>query len=120
MTRFRALRLVLWLAAATLNRAKRYGDRGRCRRAPLAPVTVRRPGDPAQRMARWGVFFLGCTHMPGYFDLNRNVALVTGASRGLGLAMTEALPDVGATAILNCRYANTLKIAADRMRDSRP
>jgi NADP-dependent 3-hydroxy acid dehydrogenase YdfG len=37
--------------------------------------------------------------MPGYFDLNKKVALVTGASCGLGLAMTEALPDVGATAI---------------------
>jgi NAD(P)-dependent dehydrogenase (short-subunit alcohol dehydrogenase family) len=55
--------------------------------------------------------------MPGYFDLNKRVALVTGASRGLGLAMAEALPEVGATVILNGRDANTLKIAADRMRD---
>ena len=51
--------------------------------------------------------------MPGYFDLNKRVALVTGASRGLGLAMAE----VGATVILNGRDANTLKVAADRMRD---
>ena len=55
-------------------------------------------------------------HMPGYFDLNNRVALVTGASRGLGLAMAEALGEVGATVILNGRNANT-KAAADRMRD---
>jgi gluconate 5-dehydrogenase len=55
--------------------------------------------------------------MPGYFDLNNRVALVTGASRGLGLAMAEALAEVGATVILNGRDANTLKVAADRMRD---
>jgi NAD(P)-dependent dehydrogenase (short-subunit alcohol dehydrogenase family) len=35
--------------------------------------------------------------MPGYFDLNNRVALITGASRGLGLAMAEALAEVGAT-----------------------
>ena len=55
--------------------------------------------------------------MPGYFDLNNRLALVTGASRGLGLAMAEALAEVGATVILNGRDANTLKTAADRMRD---
>jgi gluconate 5-dehydrogenase len=55
--------------------------------------------------------------MPGYFDLDNRVALVTGASRGLGLAMAEALAEVGATVILNGRDANTLKVAADRMRD---
>src|SRR5215472_8250987 len=51
--------------------------------------------------------------MPGYFDLNGRVALVTGASRGLGLAMAEA----GATVILNGRHADTLKTAKDRIRD---
>ena len=56
-------------------------------------------------------------HMAGYFDLNNRVALVTGASRGLGLSMAEALAEVGATVILNGRDANTLKVAADRMRD---
>ena len=55
--------------------------------------------------------------MPGYFDLNKRVALVTGASRGLGLAMAEALAEVGATVVLNGRDANTLKVAVDRMRD---
>ena len=55
--------------------------------------------------------------MPGYFDLNNRLALVTGASRGPGLAMAEALAEVGATVILNGRDANTLKTAADGMRD---
>ena len=55
--------------------------------------------------------------MLDYFDLNKRVALITGASRGLGLAMAEALAEVGATVILNGRDANTLKVAADRMRD---
>lgn len=55
--------------------------------------------------------------MPGYFDLNKRVALITGASRGLGLAMAEALAEVGATVILNGRDASTLKAAADRMRN---
>ena len=56
-------------------------------------------------------------HMPGYFDLNNRVALVTGASRGLGLAIAEALAEVGATVILNGRNASTVKAATDRMRD---
>jgi gluconate 5-dehydrogenase len=54
--------------------------------------------------------------MPSYFDLNNRVALVTGASRGLGFAMAEALAEVGATVILNGRNADTLKVAADRIR----
>jgi gluconate 5-dehydrogenase len=55
--------------------------------------------------------------MPGYFDLSKRVALITGASRGLGLAMAEALAEAGATIILNGRDANTLKVAAGRMHD---
>src|SRR5215469_6405598 len=55
--------------------------------------------------------------MAGYFDLSERVALVTGASRGLGLAMAEALADAGATVVLNGRDANTLKAAADKIRD---
>jgi gluconate 5-dehydrogenase len=55
--------------------------------------------------------------MTGYFDLSEKIALVTGASRGLGLAMAEALAEAGATVILNGRHADTLKVAADRIRD---
>jgi gluconate 5-dehydrogenase len=55
--------------------------------------------------------------MPSYFDLNNRVALVTGASRGLGFAMATALAEVGATVILNGRNADTLKVAADTIRD---
>ena len=55
--------------------------------------------------------------MTGYFDLSEKIALVTGASRGLGLAMAEALAEARATVILNGRHADTLKVAADRTRD---
>lgn len=54
-------------------------------------------------------------NMTGYFDLSEKVALVTGASRGLGLAMAEALAEAGATVVLNGRDANTLKAAASKI-----
>lgn len=55
--------------------------------------------------------------MTGYFDLSEKIALVTGASRGLGFAMANALAEAGATVILNGRHADTLKVAAERIRD---
>src|SRR6516162_1656407 len=55
--------------------------------------------------------------MPGYFDLSERVALITGASRGLGLAMAEALAKAGATVIVNGRNANTLRAAANELRN---
>ena len=51
--------------------------------------------------------------MKDMFRLDGRVALVTGASRGLGFAMAEALAAFGATVILNGRDEATLEVAAD-------
>src|SRR5262245_35549093 len=50
------------------------------------------------------------------FSLAGRIALVTGASRGLGLAMAEGLAEAGATIVLNGRNADTLAAAADVLR----
>lgn len=48
------------------------------------------------------------------FDLSGKTALVTGASRGLGLEMAKALCDAGATVYFNGRCADTLsKVTKD-------
>ena len=54
--------------------------------------------------------------MKDMFRLDGRVALVTGASRGLGFAMAEALAAFGATVILNGRDEATLEVAAERLR----
>jgi len=43
------------------------------------------------------------------FSLRDRVALVTGASRGLGWAMAQALADAGARVVLNGRDEATLQ-----------
>ena len=43
------------------------------------------------------------------FDLSGKVALVTGASRGLGWAMAQSLAESGAHVLLNARDANALE-----------
>jgi gluconate 5-dehydrogenase len=53
--------------------------------------------------------------MSGLFRLDGRVALVTGASRGLGFAMADALAAHGARVILNGRDAATLADAAGRL-----
>lgn len=53
--------------------------------------------------------------MAGMFSLERRVALVTGASRGLGLAMAQALKENGANVIINGRDPETLAKAAVRI-----
>jgi gluconate 5-dehydrogenase len=50
------------------------------------------------------------------FSLKGRVALVTGASRGLGLAMARAMAQAGARVVLNARGAGTLEDAAARLR----
>ncbi len=50
--------------------------------------------------------------MAHMFSLENRVALVTGASRGLGLAMARALRENGATVIVNARDGDALSAAA--------
>jgi gluconate 5-dehydrogenase len=49
------------------------------------------------------------------FDLSGQTALVTGSSRGVGLAIAEALATAGASVILNGRSSEALDQAADRL-----
>ena len=53
--------------------------------------------------------------MSAVFSLKTRVALVTGASRGLGFAMAQALAENGATVIVNARNAQELTAAANRI-----
>jgi gluconate 5-dehydrogenase len=50
------------------------------------------------------------------FSLDGRIALVTGGSRGLGLAMAEGLAEAGAIVALNGRNANTLDGVASNLR----
>jgi gluconate 5-dehydrogenase len=50
------------------------------------------------------------------FSLKGRVALVTGASRGLGLAMAKALGKAGATVVVNARNAEQLGKAAEMLK----
>ena len=50
--------------------------------------------------------------MSKMFSLENRVALVTGASRGLGLAIAKALKENGAHVIINARDAAALATAA--------
>src|SRR3954464_2220427 len=48
---------------------------------------------------------------------NRPVALITGASAGLGLALAHGLADRGWALVINARGADALKDAADALAD---
>jgi gluconate 5-dehydrogenase len=54
--------------------------------------------------------------MSSLFSLEGRVALITGASRGLGFAMAEALAAHGAHVILNGRDPETAGAAAERLK----
>jgi gluconate 5-dehydrogenase len=56
--------------------------------------------------------------MTELFSLRGRVALVTGASRGLGLAMARALAQAGAHVVLNGRRPETLEAAAKALSDA--
>ncbi|MCF3935223.1 SDR family oxidoreductase [Acuticoccus sp. M5D2P5] len=54
--------------------------------------------------------------MPDLFKLTGQVALVTGASRGLGLAMAEGLAAQGAHVVLNARSVDALEANVESLR----
>ena len=51
-----------------------------------------------------------------WFDLTGQVAIVTGASRGLGLQMAEALGEMGSRLVITARKADEREVAAERLR----
>jgi gluconate 5-dehydrogenase len=55
--------------------------------------------------------------MTGLFSLDGRVALVTGASRGIGFAIAEALADAGARVLLNGRDRTMLMRRVEELRD---
>ena len=58
--------------------------------------------------------------MSSLFSLKGRVALVTGASRGLGFAMARALADAGALVVLNGRDATTLAARCAEIEAAQP
>jgi NAD(P)-dependent dehydrogenase (short-subunit alcohol dehydrogenase family) len=52
------------------------------------------------------------------FDLSGRHALVTGASRGIGLAIAQGLAERGASVVITGRKPDTLTVAAERLRKS--
>lgn len=51
------------------------------------------------------------------FDLSGRVALVTGGSKGLGLAMARGFAEAGADVIISSRHENELQAAVTRIKD---
>jgi gluconate 5-dehydrogenase len=55
--------------------------------------------------------------MSRLFDLTGRVALVTGSSRGIGLALARGLAEAGAHVVLNARSADQLEAARQSLAD---
>ena len=53
------------------------------------------------------------------FDLTGRTALVTGGSRGLGLAMAGALGEMGAKVVISARKADELDAAVENLKRDR-
>ncbi|MBS1178058.1 MAG: gluconate 5-dehydrogenase [Proteobacteria bacterium] len=51
------------------------------------------------------------------FDLSGRVALITGSSAGIGLALAQGLAGAGATVVLNARDAGKLRASAQALRE---
>src|SRR5918998_5730951 len=51
------------------------------------------------------------------FDLSGKVAIITGSSRGIGLAIAEAMADQGAKVVISSRKADACASAAQRIND---
>lgn len=56
--------------------------------------------------------------MRGLFDLTGKVALLTGASKGMGLAMATALADHGARVVISARKMDQLEAAAGQINEA--
>ncbi|HEX5445004.1 MAG TPA: 3-oxoacyl-ACP reductase FabG [Pirellulales bacterium] len=52
------------------------------------------------------------------FDLSGRVALITGGSKGLGLAMAQGFAEAGADVIISSRHENELQAAAAQIRQA--
>jgi NAD(P)-dependent dehydrogenase (short-subunit alcohol dehydrogenase family) len=59
-------------------------------------------------------------HMNGSINASSRVALITGASRGLGFALAQALAQQGWTLIVDARGADALKAAQERLTQQSP
>jgi gluconate 5-dehydrogenase len=54
------------------------------------------------------------------FDLSGRVALVTGGSRGLGLAMARVFAEAGADVVISSRHEEELHAAAKKIKEGNP
>ena len=54
--------------------------------------------------------------MPNLFNLESQVALITGSSQGIGLSLAKGLAQFGARIVLNGRSSSKLTLAADQLR----